>query len=106
MPVTMTTSFDPKQTGLSTQDLPIIPTVEVMQAWDREEVLRWIQQRNSNILRDDELENFNKANIMGMAFLDSDVKFYCKTCGLSPGVGLALKHLVDEVMEGKFIPRT
>jgi hypothetical protein len=103
----MTTSSEStERTDLSTQELPAIPTVKKMQSWGRGQVLRWIKLRNRKILKDDDLENFKKARIMGIAFLDSDVKFYHKTCGLSPGVGLALKHLADEVKEGKFILRT
>jgi hypothetical protein len=53
----------PEQTELSTQDLPTIPTVEEMETWDEEELLRWIQQRKPNLLKSRNLENFNKADI-------------------------------------------
>ena len=77
-----------------------------METWDKEKVLQWIQQRKPNILKDDDLENFNKACITGRAFLVSDVEFF-KSCDLPLGVSLALKDLADEVKEeGKFIPRT
>jgi hypothetical protein len=88
-----------------TSDLPTIPTAQEMETWDEEKVLWWIQQRNPNILRVNNLEIFNKECIMGTAFLASDVEFY-QTCGLPRGVGLALKSLADQVKEGKFIPRT
>jgi hypothetical protein len=89
---------------VAVQDLPTIPTAEEMETWDEEEMRRWIQQRNRNILKGNNLENFNKACIMGRAFLASDVEFY-QTCGLPRGVGLALKDLADEVKRGvKFIP--
>jgi hypothetical protein len=94
----------PEQTKVNTQDLPEIPTVPQMEAWDTEEVLRWIKQRGSNILKGDNLEKFNKAGIIGRAFLASDVDFY-ESCGLPRGIGLALKDLADEV-KGEFIPRT
>jgi hypothetical protein len=83
-----------------------IPTVEEVEAWGNEEVLEWIEDRSKKILKDDNLKKFNEAYIMGGSFLDSDVDFY-KSCGLPPGVGLALKRLADEVKgKGKFIPRT
>jgi hypothetical protein len=89
------------------EELPKFPTVEEMKTWDRKRVLKWIQQIDSNILEDDDVDNFKKARIAGRAFLDSDVDFYYKTCGLPPGVSLALKKLADEVKEGgKFIPWT
>jgi hypothetical protein len=82
-------------------------TVQEMEAWDEEEVLRWIQQKYCTILKGDNLENFNKACIGGIVFLGSDVDFY-ETCDLPRGVGLALKLLADKVKEeeSKFIPRT
>ena len=104
--VAMTTSSEskPERTEVNTQDLPTIPTIQEMQTWNTEKVLRWIQQRDPNILKGDNLEKFNNEYIMGTAFLASDVEFY-QTRGLPRGVGLALKDLADEVKESKFIPR-
>jgi hypothetical protein len=100
------TESKPERTERSTQELPKIPTVQEMETWDEEEVLRWIQQKYRIILKGDNLENFSKACIGGIAFLDSDVDFY-ETCRLPRGVGLALKLLADKVKErSKFIPRT
>ena len=108
MPVAMTTSFKSvsRRTGLRSQDLPTIPTIQEMETWDKEKVLRWIQQRDSNILERDNLDNFNKAGIAGSAFLGSSFKSFNKRCGLSRKASLGLKRLVDEVKEGKFIPWT
>ena len=92
-----------ERTEPSTQDLPTIPAVQEMNTWDKKKVLRWIQQRNRNILEDDDLDNFNKAAITGRAFLDASVEFFNKFCGLSPGASLGLVRLVDKVKEGKFI---
>jgi hypothetical protein len=98
----MTTLSKPKP-KLGTQDLPTIPTVDEMKTWNKEKLLRWIQQRDPNILEcDNHLENFNRAYIMGRAFLVSDVGFY-HTCGLPRRIGQAFKNLADEVKEGKFI---
>ena len=104
----MTTSFEPEpdRTDPSTQELPTIPTVQEMKAWDEEKVLRWIQQRDRNILKGDNLDNFNKAGITGRAFLAFSVEDF-KACDLPLAVAVALKDLADEVNEeGKFIPRT
>jgi hypothetical protein len=103
----MPASFESEseRTKLSTQVLPTIPTVEEMESWDEEKVLRWIQQRKPNLLKGDNLENFKKTHIMGTAFLVFDYEFFHKACGLQPGVGLVLKTLADEVNEGKFIHR-
>jgi hypothetical protein len=89
----------------SSESKPEIPTVQEMEAWDKEKVLQWIQQRSHNILKDDNLEKFNKADITGSAFLLSSFEFF-KSCALSPGASLVLAGLVDEVKGGKFIPWT
>jgi hypothetical protein len=103
----MTTPFksNSKRTEPSTQKLPAVPTVQVIETWDKKKVLQWIQKRKPNTLEDDDLDNFNKARIDGIAFLDSSFDIFNKNCGLSPGVSLGLMRLVNEVKEGKFIPR-
>jgi hypothetical protein len=107
MPVAMTTSIEskPDRTNPSTQELPIIPTVQDMEAWSKKRVLRWVRKRSHNILKGDDLEKFNNANVTGRAFLFSSFEFF-KSCALSPGVCLVLAGLVDEVKGGKFIPWT
>jgi hypothetical protein len=92
---------EPKQTDLSTQDLPTIPTVQEMRPWKPEKVIRWIQKRDPNFFEEDDLDNFKKQRINGRAFLASDVEFY-ENGGLPRGVGRALKDFADEVKKGKF----
>jgi hypothetical protein len=85
--------------------LPKIPGVQDMMTWNKEKVLRWIQQRDSNILEEDDVDNFREQRITGRAFLASSVEFFQRNCGLSSGVGLGLQVLVEEVKrKGKFIP--
>src|SRR3954453_12482872 len=104
--MTASSESKPERTDPSAQKPPKFPTVQEMETWDEEVVLQWIQQNYHFILKGDNLENFKKACIGGIAFLDSDVDFY-ETCRLPRGVGLALKRLADKVKEeGKFIPRT
>jgi hypothetical protein len=107
MQVAITTSPgpEPKRTERSTQDLPTHPTVEEMETSEKEEVLRWIQQRKPNLLKGGDLKNFNEANFTGSAFLLSSCEFF-QRCKLSPGASLVLDSLVNEVKEGKFILRT
>jgi hypothetical protein len=93
----------PEQTEPSTQDLPTIPEIGTMQRWDNEKLLRWIQQRNSKILEDHDLDTFNRLRFTGVAFLRSDYKFFHETCHLSPIASLGLEGLADQVKEGKFI---
>jgi hypothetical protein len=83
----------------SSESKPGIPTVQEMETWDKKMVLQWIQQKNHNILKDDNLEKFNKARITGDAFLLSSFEFF-KGCALSPEASLVLASLVDEVKGG------
>jgi hypothetical protein len=109
MPVAMATSLESKseRTDLNTQELLTIPTQKEMKTWGAGKVLWWIQQRDRNILVDeDDLNNFQKARIAGRAFLAFSAENF-KTCDLRLPVAVALKDLADEVKkEGKFIPRT
>src|SRR4051812_21132050 len=87
------------------QDLPEIPAVQDMMTWNKEKVLRWIRQRDPNILEENDVDNFREQRITGRAFLASNVEFFQRYCGLSSGVGLGLQDLVEEVKRGgKFIP--
>src|SRR5436309_9055210 len=89
-----------ERTEPSTQELPITPTIQQVKTWDTEDVLRWIQQRDPNILKEGDLDNFKKARISGRVF--SVFSFdYFQECALSPGASLVLGSLVDEVKEGK-----
>jgi hypothetical protein len=76
----MVTSSELKheRTERSTQELPTILTAQEMETWDEKKVLRWIQQREPNLLKVDNLETFNKADITGSAFLLSS--FNSKSC--------------------------
>ena len=78
-----------------------------METWDKENVLRWIRQRDKKLLQDDDLDKFTDARIGGRAFILSTFDFFYGNCHLSQGVSLVLSHLADEVRKGgKFIPRT
>jgi hypothetical protein len=97
--------FAPKRTKLSTQDLPEIPAVQDMITWNKEKVLQWIQQRDPNILEEEDVNNFKEQRITDRAFLAFIIDFFQRYCGLPPRVGLALQDLVKEVkQEGKFVP--
>jgi len=91
---------------METQDLPSIPKVDEMKTWDREKVLRWIEQRDPNLLKDDDLESFKKADIIGRVFLVYDAALF-QSDGVSRGRSKVLEDLVKEVNErSKFIPWT
>ena len=91
-----TLSGDSPET-LSMMDEPTHPTVK----WNRKRVLDWIQEREPELLEDDDLKSFKKARIGGRAFLHSNREFFQTFCGLSPGASLALESLANEVKELK-----
>jgi hypothetical protein len=94
----------PERTGPNTQELPIIPTIQEMETWNKESVLQWIQQRDPIILKGDDVDNFKKANFPGGNFLLSDFELF-RGSDISREASLALSNLVKEVKEkGKFIP--
>src|SRR5271168_4962068 len=57
-----------------------IPTVDEMKTWDMDELLGWIKQRQPKLLKGDDLDNFVKACIFGIAFLAFSVDQY-QSCG-------------------------
>jgi len=96
-----------KRTKLSAPLRPTIPTVEEVDTWDQKQVLQWIQQRYPHLLKDDDLENFTKVKMTGVAFLGISVEFFTTCCQLSPGTSLGLVCLVDRIKnQGKFISWT
>jgi hypothetical protein len=62
-------------------------------------VLDWIQEKEPDLLEDDDLKSFKKARIGGRAFLHSSREFFQSFCGLSPGASLALESLANEAKE-------
>jgi hypothetical protein len=90
---------------METQDLPATPTVEDMNTWDEEKVLRWIGQRYPKLLKGGDLESFKKADIIGSVFVVSNADSF-QSEGVSRIRSLALQALVNEVNESKFIPWT
>jgi hypothetical protein len=88
--------------------MPSNPTVQQMKSWNEDKLLWWIQQKRPNLLRDNNLEKFVAAEIVGEGFLwaAGDVDFFMKV-GLPVGISQILAILGHEVKErSEFIPRT
>ena len=99
---------EPDRTDPSTQKKPkkpTYPTVQEMMTWDEEDVLQWVQERNCNILKDNEVDNFKRARFTGYAFLLANLEYFLES-GLSRGASLILNSLVNEFKKGKFVPWT
>jgi len=94
----MATSPKSKQNELGA--LPTIPTIQEMKTWDSGKVLRWARQRDPFILLDDDGKSFLKARITGAVFLEMDLDFPIKYCGISVGSSRRLITLMNEVLSG------
>ena len=89
------------------------PTMEEVKEWDKDELLKWIQQKRPKLLTDDDdVEKFKAAKISGKGFLKlaGDEDSFEKRCHLPFGVSIDLAELAREiggVKQGKllsFIP--
>jgi hypothetical protein len=82
-------------------EMPSNPTVQQMEDWDKDELLRWIQQKEPNLLSGDDLEKYIAAEISGNVFLwaAGDADFFMKA-DLPLGISLGLAILGHKVKEG------
>ena len=107
----MNYSIEPghKQIEPGSQPRPEIlsnPTVQQMNDCDKDELLRWIQQKRPNLLSGDDLEKFIAAKILGGGFLRAggDRKIFMDA-GLPVGISQELSMLSHEVKErGESVP--
>jgi hypothetical protein len=77
------------------------PTIKEIKEWDEYELLKWIQQKQPKLLRDDNLEKFKAAFINGSVFLKhaGDVEFFNR-CNLPMGISDRLADLAREIAGG------
>ena len=68
--------------------------------WDKNELLKWIQQKRPKLLKGDNLEKFKAADLPGKVFLKhaGDEEFYKKECNLSIGPSETLADLAAEIV--------
>jgi hypothetical protein len=76
------------------------PTLEQVQAFDRDHLLAWVTVQCLT-LRDDNLEKFRTANIVGSVFLECDYDSFRKEVGLDFGTAKALDILVKRIKGSK-----
>jgi hypothetical protein len=76
------------------------PTIEEIEKWDEDELLKWIQQRQPGLLRGDNLEKFKAAFIRGRVFVRQagDVGFFQNGCNLPIGISGELADLAREIV--------
>ena len=78
-----------------------MPTTEEVKQWNVDGLIKWIQRQEPKVLPDDKVENFEKANFAGRAFLAKAGKaeFFEEKLGLSIGDSIALADLAREIKE-------
>jgi hypothetical protein len=83
------------------QEKPVTnePIIEKIRKMDNEELLTWIQKERPRLLRGEDLENFEEAEIDGCVFLSlaGDWKALKEECNLSPDPSHGLANLASEV---------
>jgi hypothetical protein len=79
------------------------PTTQEMEIWDTHELLQWIQEKKSKLLKDENLEKFKAACISGNTFLKyaGDVQFFRIECNLPIGISSDLADLANETKKSK-----
>ena len=75
------------------------PTMEEVKEWNKDKLLKWIQQERPKLLDDDDVEKFEAAKISGDVFLTlaGDVGFFRSQCNLPPGPSKGLANLAEEM---------
>ncbi|KAN0069950.1 hypothetical protein V8E54_012256 [Elaphomyces granulatus] len=75
------------------------PTMEEVKEWNKDKLLKWIQQERPKLLDDDDDEKFEAAKISGDVFLTlaGDVGFFRSQCNLPPGPSKGLANLAEEM---------
>ena len=77
------------------------PILEEVKEWDKDELLKWIQQKRPKLLTDDDdVEKFKAAKIPGDVFLRKagDVLFFENKCHLPVGPSEQLAYLAEEIV--------
>jgi hypothetical protein len=97
----------PGQTATSfqeDQEKPVAngPTIQEIEDWDKDELLKWIQQKKPKLLGGENLEKFKKECISGHTFLKyaGNTDFFQKNCHLPAGTSSDLADLASEIKTG------
>ena len=74
-------------------------TIEIIEDWDSDDLLKWIQQYRPKLLRGDNLEKFKLLEISGRLFVDQagNIEFFQNICKLPIGPSMELANLASEM---------
>ena len=68
--------------------------------WNLDDLVGWINEKESNLLDNDEIEKLRKAKVRVATFLSDaarDVRFFTDLCGIHPGIAAVLVDLSKEL---------
>jgi hypothetical protein len=88
-----------EQTGPSSQAKPV--TTQEIKDWNVDELLKWIKQKKSDLLRDEDIEKFKTERISGQTFLKyaGNTDFFQNNCHLPAGTSSDLADLAKELAD-------
>ena len=99
---------DPKQSELSSQSGQAIfatsdVLIEEMRHFGNDRLLKWIRQKEPDLISGDDIEKFKAKRITGRAFLNhaGDKKFFQVYCELPPVLSDDLADLASEIVGRK-----
>jgi hypothetical protein len=95
---------NPKQTEPNSQAaVTNEPTIQEINDWDEDKLLKWIKQKKPNLLRDEKLKKFKAESISGQSFLKyaGNTDFFQRNCHLPAGTSSDLADLARETIDRK-----
>jgi hypothetical protein len=96
-------TFQEHHPKLASQSEPTEPTAEEVKEWNKDKLLKWLQQKRPLLFEDDDdLEKFKAAKISGRGFLSlaGDVDSFETKCHLPFGPSKELADLASEIAGG------
>jgi hypothetical protein len=79
------------------------PTIEEINDWDADQLLKWLRDNRPKMLKGDQLEKFRAEDISGDVFVNhaGDVEFFKNECNLPSGTSERLAKLAREFAGGE-----
>ena len=75
------------------------PTIEEIEKWDENDLVKWIKRRHERLLKGDDFKKLKGERVDGVVFLDhaGDKKYFHEECNLASGTSERLAKLAKEI---------
>jgi hypothetical protein len=95
--------MDPLPEHNSKQASQAEPTIEEIEYWDADDLLRWIRRKHPKLLKSDDLKKLKRNRVDGVLFLNhaGDKEYFHKECKLASGTSERLANLAREIAGGE-----